>query len=48
MSIGDFFKRVIVNVRERPNSGDLNRMQNRVLEACKYLAASVFGESFTS
>ena len=48
MAVKDFFKRVIVNVRERPNSGDLNRMQNRVLEACKYLAASVFGESFGS
>lgn len=48
MALSDFFKRVIVNVRERPNSGDLNRMQNRMLEACKYIAATVLGESFTS
>lgn len=48
MAIKDFFKRVVINVRERPSSADHNRLQNRILEACKYIAASAFGESFSS
>lgn len=46
MSLGDFFKRVIVPVRQRPISEDLNRLQNQLLESVRYLAATTFGTPF--
>lgn len=45
MGAADFFRRVIVNVRERPTSGDLNRLQNRIGETIRNLANAVLGEA---
>lgn len=48
MSYKDFFKRVLLNVRERPNSGDHNRLQTRLNETARLVAHAVMGESFGS
>lgn len=45
MAVEDFFKRVIINPRERPNSGDLNRLQDRTQESIRLLANAVHGEA---
>lgn len=40
MTVGNFFKRVIVPVRQRPISADLNQLQERLLEATRLVAMS--------
>lgn len=46
MTVGHFFKRVIIPVRQRPISADLNRMQNQILEAVRGLGFANFASSF--
>lgn len=38
MTVGHFFKRVIIPVRQRPISSDLNELQERLLEATRLVA----------
>lgn len=46
MTVGQFFKRVLIPVRQRPISADLNRLQNQILEAVRGLGAANFATSF--
>ena len=46
MTVGQFFKRVLIPVRQRPISEDLNRMQNQILEAVRGLGSANFATSF--
>lgn len=46
MSVGQFFKRVLVPVRQRPISEDINRLQNQILEAIRGVAFGQFATSF--
>ena len=46
MTVGQFFKRVLVPVRQRPISEDLNRLQNQILEAVRGLGSASFATSF--
>jgi hypothetical protein len=46
MTVGQFFKRVLVPVRQRPVSEDLNRLQNQILEAVRGLGSAGFATSF--
>lgn len=46
MTVGQFFKRVIIPVRQRPISADLNRLQNQILETIRGLGFANFATSF--
>lgn len=48
MSVGDFFKRVLVSVRERPSSTDLNRMQARISSTHQLMLRAAFAEAYAS
>ena len=48
MSVADWFKRVIIPLRQRPISTDLNRLQDRILETVRLQGAAVLGESWAS
>lgn len=48
MAIGDFFRRVLIPVRQRPSSEDLNALQWAADAAVLGLAGSVFGSSNTT
>lgn len=46
MTVGQFFKRVIIPVRQRPISADLNRLQNQILETIRGLGSANYATSF--
>jgi len=48
MSIGDFFKRVLIGVRERPSSTDLNLLQTRISSTHQLMLRAAFAESYAS
>lgn len=48
MALSDYHKRVLVHVRERPTSTDLNRVQDRVLESIRTAAFMAHGETYES
>lgn len=48
MSIGDFFRRVLIPVRQRPSSEDLNALQWSAQAAVLGLAGATFGSSVTT
>lgn len=48
MAIGDFFRRVLIPVRQRPSSEDLNALQWSADASVLGLAGSVFGASNTT
>ncbi|TXH58697.1 MAG: hypothetical protein E6Q97_01515 [Desulfurellales bacterium] len=48
MALSDYHKRVLVHVRERPTSTDLNRVQDRVLETVRTTGLMAHGEAYES
>ena len=48
MSIGDFFRRVLIPVRQRPSSEDLNALQWSANASLLGLAGGAFGSSLTT
>jgi hypothetical protein len=48
MSIGDFFKRVLISVRERPSSTDLNALQSRISSTQQLMLRAAFAEAYAS